>query len=272
MKILCLGDCVGQPGRHALQTELRNIVKEYSIDFVIANGENVAGGAGLTSRLAKQCFEAGCDVITLGDHVWDQKELEEYLPNADYVIRPANFPEGAPGKGYCIKTAKNGNKVAVVSLLGRVFIRYYVDCPFRKLKEIVDQIKKETPVIVVDFHAEATSEKIALGHFIDGEVSAVVGTHTHVQTADEQILPKKTAYITDLGMTGPFDSVIGQEKKNIIDRFLTSMPVKFHVAKKDIRLNGVIIDVDTTTGKASSIIRIQKNAPDLIEAEKGNNE
>ncbi|MBF0386213.1 MAG: TIGR00282 family metallophosphoesterase [Candidatus Omnitrophica bacterium] len=272
MRILCLGDVVGQPGRFALQSELKNIIRDEKIDFVIANGENVAGGAGLTSRLSRQCLEAGCDVLTLGDHAWDQKEIEEYLKITHQVIRPANFPDDTPGKGWCIKETKSGVKVGVISLLGRVFIRYYVDCPFRKLKSIISEIKKQTSIIIVDLHAEATSEKIAFGHFADGEVSAVLGTHTHVQTADEAVLPKGTAYITDLGMTGPHDSVIGQEKQNIIDRFVMTMPVRFYVAKKDIRLSGVIVDVDEKSGKARKIERFQKKAPDLPEGENNGHE
>jgi len=258
MNILCIGDVVGKPGRQAMEGLLEDIKKEFNADLVIVNAENAAGGAGVTSSIAKQFFAAGCDVLTLGDHTWDQKELEGYLGEENHLIRPANFPNGAPGKGWCIKTAPSGAKVGVVNLIGRVFMRYNVDCPFRALERIVQEIKQETPNIIVDMHAEATSEKIALGHFIDGNISALFGTHTHVQTADEKILPKGTAYITDLGMTGPHDSVIGQNKDNIVQRFLTSLPLRFHVAQGDVRLNGVVIDIDETTGKAKNIVRIQK--------------
>ncbi|HLF18922.1 MAG TPA: TIGR00282 family metallophosphoesterase [Candidatus Omnitrophota bacterium] len=256
MKILCIGDIVGKPGRAAVEGLLDKLKKKYDIEFVVANAENTAGGAGLTSRLAKVLFRAGCDVLTLGDHVWDQKELEQYLNTTDKVIRPANFPSGVPGRGWCVHATPSGHKVGVINLLGRVFMRHNVESPFMTLKEIVKQIKKETPIIIVDFHAETTSEKVAMGHFIDGEVSAIVGTHTHITTSDEKILPKKTAYITDLGMTGPYDSVIGQDKEAIIQRFLTSMPVKFHVASGNVELHGAVIDVDAKSGKADSIERI----------------
>ena len=258
MQILCIGDIVGKPGRTAIKDLLKDIVEEHSVDCVIANAENSAGGSGLSSRISKDLFSMGCDVLTLGDHVWDQKELEECLDKTEHVLRPANFPEGTPGKGWCIKELASGIKVGVINLLGRVFIRYNTDCPFRALERIADELRKETPIIVVDVHAETTSEKNAMGLFADGKVSAVVGTHTHVQTADEKVLPGGTAYITDLGMTGPHDSVIGQEKENIIQRFLLSMPTKFQVAKNDIQLNGAVISIDETTGKSSSIVRIQK--------------
>ncbi len=260
MNILCIGDIVGKPGRVALEEALPVLKKEFQIDFTVVNAENAAGGAGLTSKIAERLLEAGCDVITLGDHVWDQKELEEYLNQTDAVIRPANFPEGTPGKGWCVKETASGQKIGVVNLLGRVFMRYHLDCPFRTLEHIVRQVQKETPVIVVDMHAEATSEKVALGHFSDGEVSAVFGTHTHIQTADEKILPKGTAYITDLGMTGPCDSVIGQRKEDIIKRFLTSMPAKFQVAEHDVVVHGVVISVDGKTGRAQKIARVQRKS------------
>lgn len=258
MNILCIGDVVGKPGRAALAGLLENIKQEYKIDFTIANAENAAGGSGITSKIAKYFFDLGCDVLTLGDHVWDQKEIENYLNEEEYIVRPANFPNGAPGKGWCIKTTPSGIKVGVVNMLGRVFMRYHVECPFRTLKSIVEEISQQTPNIIVDMHAEATSEKVALGHFMDGRVSAVFGTHTHIQTADEKILPKQTAYITDLGMTGPYDSVIGQNKENIVQRFLTSLPVRFSVAQNGTQLHGVVIDIDEATGRARSIVRVQK--------------
>ena len=259
MNILCIGDIVGEPGREAVVKLLKGLKEEFVIDFVVANAENSAGGAGLTERIARHLLKEGCDCLTLGDHTWDQKEIESYLPQTDQVIRPANFPEGAPGRGWCIKTTSGGIKVGVINLLGRVFMRYHLECPFRTLQNIVSQIKKETPVIVVDMHAEATSEKVALGHFIDGQVSAVFRTHTHIQTADEKILPNGTALITDLGMTGPYDSVIGQNKDDIIKRFVTSMPIRFRTAKDDVKLHGVVIDVDEQTGHARQITRIQKS-------------
>ena len=249
MNILCIGDIVGKPGRLALADLLEGTKAEYKVDFTVVNAENSAGGSGLTSRIAQELFDMGCDVLTLGDHVWDQKEMQTYLPTADRVIRPANFPEGAPGNGWCIRETPKG-KVGVINLLGRVFMRYSVECPFKTLERIVNEIRKETPIIILDMHAEATSEKMAIAHFIDGKVSGVVGTHTHIQTADEKILPNGTAYITDLGMSGPYDSIIGQSKENIIERFLTSIPIKFHVAQNDVSVHGVVIELDEKTGKA----------------------
>ncbi len=265
MNILCIGDIVGKPGRNAVIHLLDDLKKEFSIDFVIANAENTAGGSGLTAPLAKEFFQAGCDVLTLGDHVWDQKDFVDYLQQSDSVIRPANFPEGVPGRGWCVKKTRLGQKVGVINLLGRTFMRYQVSCPFRALEQIVQEIKQETFIIIVDMHAETTSEKMAMGHFADGKVSAVFGTHTHIQTADEKILPQGTAYITDLGMTGPYDSVIGQNKEKIIQRFLMSMPIKFEVAKDDVKLHGVVISVDEKTAKANNIARLQRGFQDACE-------
>ena len=262
MKIFCIGDIVGQPGRDILVELLSRIKEEFKIDFVIANAENSAGGSGTTPRIAEHLFQIGCDVLTLGDHVLDRQEIMEYLTSRENIIRTANFPDGAPGRGSCIVTTSSGKKVAIINLLGRVFMRYNVNCPFRELKSIVENLTKDIRIIIVDMHAEATSEKRAIGFFIDGKVSAVVGTHTHVQTADETVLPKGTAYITDLGMTGPHDSVIGQNKEKIIERFLSSMPTKFEIATSDTRLNGVVIDIDETTGKARAITRLQRSIED----------
>lgn len=258
MRILCIGDVVGRPGREAVEALLPKLKEEYKIDFTIVNGENSAGGAGISPRMANHLLQYGCDVITLGDHTWDKREIYPYLEETPTIIRPLNFPAGTPGRGYCIVTLPNNKKIAVINLLGRVFMRYNVACPFLELEAAVTKIRQETPIIVVDMHAEATSEKIAITHFIDGRVSAVVGTHTHVQTADEQVFPKGTAHITDLGMTGPHDSVIGQNKDEIIRRYLTSLPVKFKVGTDDVRLNGVVIEVDEKTGLAQKIQRVSK--------------
>lgn len=258
MNILCVGDIVGEPGREAVRWLLNDIKSEFNIDFTIVNAENSAGGAGLTPKIAKELLQLGCDVLTLGDHVWDQKEIEEYLKTTEQVLRPANFPEGAPGKGWVIRKSKSGAKIGVVNLLGRVFMRHQVECPFRKLKSIVEEINRETPNIILDMHAETTSEKVAIGQYIDGQISAVFGTHTHIQTADERILSRGTAYITDLGMTGPYDSVIGQNKESIINRFLSSMPIRFNVASEDVKLCGIVIDVDEKTGRARQITRLQR--------------
>jgi len=258
MNILCIGDIVGKLGRDAFVELLPGLKKEHNIDFVVVNAENAAGGNGLTPRIADDLIQHGCDVITLGDHVWDQKDIMPYLDQTDRVLRPANFPEGAPGRGWCVRESASGKKIGVVTVLGRTFMRYNVECPFKRLDVIVNEIRKETPIIVAEIHTEATSEKVAIGHFIDGKASLVFGTHTHIQTADEKILAGKTAYITDLGMTGPCDSVIGQDKFQIIQRFLTSLPIKFNVASGDITLQGIVVDIDDSNGHARSITRIQK--------------
>ncbi len=258
MNILCIGDIVGRPGREAVHTLLPGLKDEYAIDFVIANAENAAAGAGIIPKVAEELFSCGCDVITLGDHAWDKKEILDFLDKTPALLRPANFQTKNPGKGFFVTETKKGQKIAVINLLGRVFIRYNVNCPFEAAEKILNEIKGQAQAVVVDFHGEATSEKIAFGHFIDGKVSAVFGTHTHVQTADEKILPCGTGYITDAGMTGPFDSVIGQKKENIVERFLTSMPSKFEVADGDVGLNGVIFTLDDITGKTINVIRIQR--------------
>lgn len=258
MKILCIGDIVGRYGRFAVKALIPKMKEEFSLDLVIANAENASGGSGLTKPVAVDLFNYGCNVLTLGDHVWDRRETADLLAATQKIIRPANFPEGTPGRGWCIVQTSSGQKIGVINLLGRVFMRYNINCPFHEVKRLIEEIKKQTPIIIVDIHAETTSEKIALGFFLAGEVSAVVGTHTHVQTADEKILPKGTAYITDLGMTGPYDSVIGQNKEKIIKRFLSSMPTKFEVATDNIQLHGVVIDIDSVTGIAREITRVQK--------------
>ncbi len=258
MKILCIGDIVGRAGRNAVHDLLPSLKEEFSIDVVVANCENSAGGAGVTTTIAEELFKDGCNCLTTGDHVWDKLEIKEFLMDRHNILRPANFPEGTPGQGFCIVQTAGGQRIGVINLLGRVFMRYNVNCPFREAKNLIEKIKKETPLIVVDVHAEATSEKVALGHFLDGEASIIFGTHTHIQTADETILSKGTAYITDLGMTGPYDSVIGQNKEKIIERFLSSMPTRFEVATGDVRLNGIVVDVDEKTGKARAITRIQR--------------
>lgn len=241
-----------------MEEHLPKLKEEFSLDCVIVNAENAAGGSGITPRIAEKFFRMGCDLLTMGDHVWDRSELFEYFEKQPAIIRPLNFPENVPGKGWSIIETADKIKVAVISLLGRVFVKHYSDCPFRSIKSILDSIREEADVILVDFHAEATSEKMAMGWFLDGKVSAVFGTHTHIQTADERILPDGTAYITDLGMTGPYDSVIGQVKEKIINRFVTGMPARFEVAKENPRVCGVVIDIDETTGVSRGITRIQR--------------
>jgi 2',3'-cyclic-nucleotide 2'-phosphodiesterase len=257
MRVLFIGDIVGEPGREIIRKRLRDLREKKKIDAVIANAENAAAGSGITPRIAEEIFEFGVDVITSGDHMWKKREIYDYLYKTDRVIRPANYPEGAPGKGATVAEVKGGGKIGVVNLIGRVFMDA-VDCPFRKAQVEIEKLRKETPVIFVDMHAEATSEKVAMGWFLDGSVSAVVGTHTHIQTADEKILPKGTAYITDCGMTGPYDSVIGRKKELIIERFLTQLPSRFEVADKGVEMHGVLVDVDDLTGKATSIKRVQE--------------
>lgn len=256
MKILAIGDVVGKPGRQAVKQFVGKMKKKNEVDFVIANGENSAGGSGYTEKTAVELFSAGVDVITSGDHVFKKKDILGYITKENKLLRPANYPEGVPGYGYIILPLNDNLKIAVVNILGRVFLKP-LRCPFKIMDTLLEKISQATPNIIVDFHAEATSEKIAMGWFLDGKVSAVVGTHTHVQTADEIILPKGTAYITDLGMTGPIDSVLGREVKNVLEHFLTGMPAKFPMAKGNIQLQGVIVDIDEKTGKAKSIKRIK---------------
>ncbi|MBF0490753.1 MAG: TIGR00282 family metallophosphoesterase [Candidatus Omnitrophica bacterium] len=258
MNILCIGDVVGRPGRDVLAKVLPAIKQEYAIDLTIVNGENASSGSGILPKHADEMFSLGVDVITLGDHVWDKKEIMPYLDQKAEIIRPANFPDGAPGRGSTIVETRQGIKVGVISLLGRSFMKYNVLCPFKALDQILLEMSLVTPVIIVDMHAETTSEKVAMGHYANGRVSGVFGTHTHIQTADEKVLSKGTAYITDLGMAGPYDSVIGQNKEKIIQRFLTSLPHKFEVAESNATLCGVVISVDEKTGRASRIVRLQQ--------------
>jgi metallophosphoesterase (TIGR00282 family) len=255
MRILFVGDVVGEPGRKVLRLGLRRLKIEHAPDLVIANGENVAGGAGLSPVTVDEMFRAGCDVITTGNHVWDRKEIVPYLERHDRVLRPLNYPSPAPGRGSCIVTARNGTKVCVLNLMGRVFMPA-LDDPFRAADEFLDALPDPKPPVVVDFHAEATSEKIALAWYLDGRVAAVLGTHTHVQTADERVLPRGTAAITDVGMTGPFDSVIGVEKEDVLERFLTQRPRRLRTAEGDPRLNAVLLTISPATGRAESIARI----------------
>lgn len=259
MKILFVGDIVGRPGRQAVGQVLPNLREEFSVDFVIANGENSAGGMGITKETASEIFRAGADAITLGNHVWAKRDSYPYLDDESRIIRPANYPNGVPGRGWGIFGTDRGESIGVVNLCGRVFMEN-LDNPFSVMDRVAETLAPQTDVILVDFHAEATSEKIAFGWYMDGRVSAVIGTHTHVQTADERIMPGGTAYITDVGMTGPTDSVIGVKKDLIITRFLTQMPNKFEIAEGDTIFSAVLVDIDASTGKASRIERIQKNS------------
>ncbi|MBI5755513.1 MAG: TIGR00282 family metallophosphoesterase [Nitrospirae bacterium] len=256
MRILFIGDIIGEIGRKTITRRLDTLVDEYRINLVIANGENAAGGFGITPKVADELFDAGIKVITSGNHIWDKKEIVPYIEKERRLLRPANYPEGVPGYGDITVYTNSGDKVVVLNLTGRVFMGNF-DCPFRYFKRELQRLKAAGAVIVVDFHAEATSEKVAFGWFADGEVSAIIGTHTHVQTADEQILPKGTAYITDVGMTGPANSVIGIEKDMVIEKYLTLMPRRFEVAKGMPVLSAAVIDINEKDGKAISIERLQ---------------
>ncbi|MCX5697959.1 MAG: TIGR00282 family metallophosphoesterase [Candidatus Omnitrophica bacterium] len=257
MNILFIGDIVGSPGREAVKTLVPQLRKEHRLDFVIANAENAAGGSGITPRVANELFDAEIDVLTSGDHIWKKKEIFEIIGTESRILRPNNFPSGAPGRGWNVFNTKNGSKVGVINVQGRVFMEA-LECPFKTTRQAVEQIAQETKIILVDIHAEATSEKVALGWYLDGLVSAVVGTHTHIQTADEKILPAGTAFITDVGMTGPMDSVIGRRVEDVLERFLTAIPTRFNVAETNVQLGGVVVDVDEDTGRARSILRIQR--------------
>jgi 2',3'-cyclic-nucleotide 2'-phosphodiesterase len=250
MRILFIGDIVGAPGRQIVRERLADIVAQRQIDLVIANCENAASGFGITPRLVEELLAAGIDVLTGGNHIWDRKEILDYIPHQPRLVRPANFPEGNPGSGLFIGAAKNGARYAVLDLQGRVFMPA-IECPFRTADRLLAALAPEIRVVIVDMHAEATSEKLALGWYLDGRVTAVVGTHTHVATADERVLPGGTACITDVGMTGPHTGVIGMDRAGMIKRFLDAMPARFDVASGDVRMNTVLIETDDTAPELS---------------------
>lgn len=256
-RILFIGDVIGRPGRTTVGNLLPELKEQYCPQFIIANGENLAGGLGLTQGTAEELFSYGVDILTTGNHIWDKKEALNYIDQEERIVRPANYPQGVPGKGYAVIESADMPSVAILNLAGRVFMAP-LDDPFSASNRIVLELKEKANIVFLDFHAEATSEKVAMGWFLDGRVSAVVGTHTHVQTADERILPNHTAYITDVGMTGPINSIIGMDKDSVIQRFLTQMPSRFEVPKGDVVFCAVIIDVDPISGNAKSIKRLQK--------------
>ena len=256
LKILFIGDIFGEPGRRALERLLPRMRDDLALDLVVANGENAAGGLGLTARLAREIWGCGVDVITMGNHVWKQRDLLPVLDEEDRLLRPANFPPGVPGHGHVLLQAGGAN-IGVVNLQGRVYLNE-LDDPFRALDALLQGPLAGADCVVVDMHAEASSEKQALGWYVDGRAAAVVGTHTHVQTADEKILPGGTAYISDLGLTGPHRSVIGMDPKTAVRRFITQQPMRFRVAKGDVRLQGALVEINPDTGLAESITRISQ--------------
>jgi metallophosphoesterase (TIGR00282 family) len=262
VRLLFIGDIVGRPGRDLVRHGLSSLVELHSVDLVIANAENSAAGFGITREIGDQLLDRGVDVMTSGNHIWDKKEAIDYIGAEPRLIRPANYPAGVPGNGSYLARTRNGESVGVINVMGRVFM-LNIDDPFKVVLREIDALRARTRVIFVDFHAEATSEKIAMGWYLDGKVTAVVGTHTHVQTADERILPKGTAYLTDVGMTGPHDSIIGVEIEPALSRFLTGMPSRFETATANPRLNAVLIDADAATGLATDIERLSYSLKEL---------
>jgi len=270
-RLLFLGDIIGEPGRKAVIEKVPRLKQELGVDFIVVNGENAAAGRGITGRITIDLLRAGIAVITTGDHIWDQKEVVSYIQTEPRLLRPINYPPGTPGRGSIVLETAKG-KVGVINVQGRTFMQPSLENPFRVIEEEVRRIRAETRVIFVDVHAETTSEKIALGRFLDGKVSAVAGTHTHVQTADEQIFPGGTAFICDVGMCGPTQSVLGREIQPIIQRFVSCMPVNFPVARGEVCLHGILVDIDPVSGKARAIRRVAEVAageePSLYGSEK----
>jgi 2',3'-cyclic-nucleotide 2'-phosphodiesterase len=261
-RLLFIGDIVGKPGRELLRRGLSALVAHHRIDLVVANGENAAAGFGITPDLADDLLAYGVHVLSGGNHSWDKKEILPYIPDQPRLLRPANFPAGTPGRGRIVVEAANGVRVAVINVMGRVFMTA-LDDPFRVVLDEIAAVRDDAALILVDFHAEATSEKVAMGWHLDGRATAVVGTHTHVQTADSRLLLQGTAYITDVGMTGPHDSVIGVDRRAVLTRFLTGLPQRFETSTENPRLHAVIITADETTGRAEAIDRLSLSAQDL---------
>jgi 2',3'-cyclic-nucleotide 2'-phosphodiesterase len=264
IRILFIGDIVGRPGRELVRTGLHGLVDHHRIDLVIANAENSAAGFGITREIGDQLLDWGVDVMTSGNHIWDKKEALDYIGAEPRLLRPANYPAGAPGNGTYLARTRDGRTVGVANAMGRVFM-LNIDDPFRVLLREIEALRQRTRIVFVDFHAEATSEKIAMGWHLDGKATAVIGTHTHVQTADERILPKGTAYLTDVGMTGPHDSIIGVEVEAALNKFLTALPQKFETATGNPRLNAVVVEADEASGRATDIERISLSAAELQE-------
>lgn len=257
LRLLCVGDVVGSPGRRVLAEALPILIERHSVDCTIVNAENAASGSGLTPALYKKVIDAGANLVTLGDHVYRRKEIIQTLETYDNIVKPANLPATAPGREYAVYETNSGHAVAVVSVLGRLFMKLPTNCPFATADRVIRSLPADIKIIVVDVHAEATSEKVALGWHLDGKVSCVFGTHTHVPTSDERVLSKGTAYITDLGMTGPYDSVLGRLKERVIGTMISGVPSPFDVARDDVRLHGILVELDPRTGRATSIERVR---------------
>jgi metallophosphoesterase (TIGR00282 family) len=274
LTILFLGDIVGEPGRSAVIARLPELREKYALDFVIVNGENAAGGRGITGKITIDLLRAGVAVVTTGDHIWDQKDVAGYIGTEPRLLRPINYPQGAPGQGTVVLETPKG-KIGVINVQCRTFMQPILENPFLALEAVLAEMRNETRVIFVDVHGETTSEKIAIGRFLDGKVSAVIGTHTHVQTADEQILPRGTAFLCDAGMCGPVNSILGRSVEPIVQRFMTNLPVTFPVASGEVRLRGALIEIDEQTGRATRIARIdepgQTDAPKPDTAEHARN-
>jgi metallophosphoesterase (TIGR00282 family) len=271
MNILFIGDIVGRPGRELIRKGVRALAVKHEADLVIANAENAAAGFGITKDIGDTILEQGVDVMTSGNHIWDKREVLEYIGTEPRLLRPANYPAGVPGRGSYVARTGDGREVGVINVMGRVFMTP-IDDPFAVVLREIDAIRHRTRVIIVDFHAEATSEKVAMGWHLDGKATLVVGTHTHVQTADERILPNGTAYMTDAGMTGPHDSIIGMERDPSLSRFLTGMPTKFEPASGNPRLNGVLVTADDKTGRATAVTRISYSDAEITALSKTSNE
>jgi hypothetical protein len=269
LKILCVGDVVGAPGRRILARGLPSLTAEHGIDCNIVNVENTASGSGLNANLYEKLINSGVQLMTMGDHIYRRRDLIPVLERSDRLVRPANLAPEAPGREFAVYQTTSGHQVAVVSLLGRLFMRLQADCPFRAINRVLASIPKDVHVIVVDLHAEATSEKIAMGWHLDGRVSVLFGTHTHVPTADERILPNGTAYITDLGMTGPYDSILGRDKNRVLGTMLSSVPSPFDVASGDPRICGIVVEVDSETGRSRSIQRVRFDNDGAVTKERG---
>jgi len=266
LRILFLGDVVGEPGRNAVIARLPELKKEHEIDFTIVNGENAAGGRGITGRITIDLLRAGVSVITTGDHIWDQKDIFSFIDTEPRLLRPVNYPAGAPGNPSIILETMKG-KVGVINVQCRTFMQPILENPFRAVESAIEKMRPETANILVDVHGETTSEKIAMGRFLDGKVSAVIGTHTHVQTADEQIFPGGTAFMCDAGMCGPVNSILGRTIDPIMNRFISNLPASFPVAAGEVRLRGALIDIDETSGRALRIVRVDEPAPGQTSAE-----